>query len=519
MSVSSSTNRVDYIATSGQTEFAFDFKYFDETSIEVYQNEILLTTGYTITPDAEGKENGGTVSLSTGATAGDTITIKRVLPLIQDSVYEENTRFPPQVVEDDFDKGVMIDQQNQEELDRCIKVGPASLVTDVIIAEPTSALVGHALVVTEDTPDNFGFAYTSQDIDSIVNEVDSVIDEAQGYADAAGVSAGQSAASASASSASASASASSASAAATSAQEAEDAASSVNLPTITPADENKTLTVDDGGNWSLGSTLESDIPPAVSGQIVQGNSGATGMESISIAGQAGKVLSVNSGETGHEYVDLPSGGGLPYIVSPAGMINPDGTITSVTDNGTNYTVDFDLTGLNSVYVKMTAGGGSGSTGTGGANGGGAGACIECVVDVSSLGNTTMTIGKGGEAIASTSGDAGNSSSFGAEITCQGGLGGNPATGTPSYTTAPSVSGNVTSIRSVKGARALAKGTATDDIQIGMGNAIFAGDPPRTNFTSADYTTPPGAGGNHHETTNSTLRCPGGDGRIEITPLS
>ena len=250
MAVSSSTSRVDYTAFEGQTEFDFTFKYFDESEVFVYQNGALLTLGYTVTESPEGPDSGGKVMLAVGASDGDMVVVKRILDLSQNSVYEENTRFPPKVVEDDFDRRTMVDQQNQEELNRCIKVGPASMVSDVVIADPTSALVGHGLVVREDVPGEFTFAYTSQSIDEIADAASTVIAAATAQADAAAASASAAAGSASAASgfasaASGSASSASASAldAATSAYEAEAAVASVNLPLITIADADKGLVV------------------------------------------------------------------------------------------------------------------------------------------------------------------------------------------------------------------------------------------------------------------------------------
>lgn len=148
-----SVNRVDFVASDGQTVFGFSFKYFVTPEIRVFINRVELTSGFTVTPAVTGVQDGGTITLTTGASLGDKITIKRTIALAQETEYEEGTRFPPQVVEDDFDRGRMIDQQNQEEIDRCLKLGEASVASNMILQEPSNSLVGHAVVLGGASPD------------------------------------------------------------------------------------------------------------------------------------------------------------------------------------------------------------------------------------------------------------------------------------------------------------------------------------------------------------------------------
>jgi len=75
INLSNNNPRVNYTATSGQTAFTIPFDYFDDGDISVYQNGTLktITTHYTI--------SGSTMTLVTGATAGDKIAITRDVPL------------------------------------------------------------------------------------------------------------------------------------------------------------------------------------------------------------------------------------------------------------------------------------------------------------------------------------------------------------------------------------------------------------------------------------------------------
>lgn len=75
MTVEANTRRTLLTASGGQTAFNFTFEIADEADIVVYQNgtELTLTTHYTV--GGVGGENGGTVTLVTGATADDSIVM------------------------------------------------------------------------------------------------------------------------------------------------------------------------------------------------------------------------------------------------------------------------------------------------------------------------------------------------------------------------------------------------------------------------------------------------------------
>jgi len=79
LDVSDTTPRIAYTATNGQTVFAVPFAFLDETHLEVYVNDVLKTLSTHYTTSGEEDEDGGTVTLVTGATAGDSVVIARVL--------------------------------------------------------------------------------------------------------------------------------------------------------------------------------------------------------------------------------------------------------------------------------------------------------------------------------------------------------------------------------------------------------------------------------------------------------
>jgi hypothetical protein len=81
LDVSATAPRIAYTATSGQTAFAVPFEFLEEEHLAIYQNDTLLTLTTDYTVSGEGDEDGGTITLETGATAGDSIVIALDVPL------------------------------------------------------------------------------------------------------------------------------------------------------------------------------------------------------------------------------------------------------------------------------------------------------------------------------------------------------------------------------------------------------------------------------------------------------
>jgi hypothetical protein len=172
MTVESTINRENYIAQSGDDSYDFPFKYFKSTDILVFVDGVNLTTGYMVTAHANGPSFGGTVSLTTPMVGGEKVVIKRKLPNTQETDYEENEDFPSQVAEDDYDRAAMRDQDQQEILDRCLKVGEASTITDTVVEDPAPASIGKALIIAEgDVPGTYKIVYSADNIADIVNAV------------------------------------------------------------------------------------------------------------------------------------------------------------------------------------------------------------------------------------------------------------------------------------------------------------------------------------------------------------
>lgn len=98
MAFNTSPGRAEYTATAAQTIFTFTFKIFDTSDIKVYLTPsgqtaddtadlLTETTDYTVTINGD---NGGDVTLVSGAALNDSITLVRTLPTTRTTEYQQN---------------------------------------------------------------------------------------------------------------------------------------------------------------------------------------------------------------------------------------------------------------------------------------------------------------------------------------------------------------------------------------------------------------------------------------------
>lgn len=135
MSLSSATNRNDYTGNGSVDTYSYTFKVFSEDHLVVtvrdtsdVETTLTKTTHYTVS--GVGSTNGGSVALVAGAfdwlnvgndlKSGYKLTIRRVVPLTQETDIRNAGTFYPATHEDQFDKQVMISQQQQDDLDRSV---------------------------------------------------------------------------------------------------------------------------------------------------------------------------------------------------------------------------------------------------------------------------------------------------------------------------------------------------------------------------------------------------------------
>ena len=149
MTVSNQTSKNVFVGDGATLVFAYTFRIFADADLEVTiqdtsvtpQTEItlVLNTDYTVS-GADNPSGGNVTLLLTGQLSSapivtDNITIRRNLPFTQPTDYVENDPFPADSHEDALDRGTMIDQQIQEEVDRSLKL--SANITGIDVSLPT----------------------------------------------------------------------------------------------------------------------------------------------------------------------------------------------------------------------------------------------------------------------------------------------------------------------------------------------------------------------------------------------
>lgn len=137
MALTSTTNRNDYVGNGATSVYSYTFRIFVNTDLRVTvrntangtETQLILTTDYTVS--GVGDVGGGSITLvnagqawlSSGNLAtGYELTIRRVRPLTQTTDIRNQGDFFPESHEDEFDRGVMVAQQQQDEIDRAVKL-------------------------------------------------------------------------------------------------------------------------------------------------------------------------------------------------------------------------------------------------------------------------------------------------------------------------------------------------------------------------------------------------------------
>tara|TARA_R110001606_G_scaffold246370_1_gene394451 strand:- start:979 stop:3432 length:2454 start_codon:yes stop_codon:yes gene_type:complete len=119
MTVSATTTRNDYVATNGQTVFAYTFKVLVSTDMVVVKNGVTQS-GYSIS--GLGVATGGNVTLSGGAATGDTVSVYLAMPVTRDTNYQEGGAFLADEVNADFDKIYIGAIQNENAVSRSVRL-------------------------------------------------------------------------------------------------------------------------------------------------------------------------------------------------------------------------------------------------------------------------------------------------------------------------------------------------------------------------------------------------------------
>lgn len=175
MSLSSTNNRVDYIGNGAVDTYAYTFRIFVNTDLEVTvrntsdtESTLVLTTDYTVT--GVGADGGGNVALVNSSQAwldsdGDlktdyVLTIRRVRPITQTTDIRNQGTFFPETHEDAYDHGIMVSQQIQEQFDRTVTLPVTIASSEFDPSLPTNIGTANKVLITN--AGGTGFSLASQ---------------------------------------------------------------------------------------------------------------------------------------------------------------------------------------------------------------------------------------------------------------------------------------------------------------------------------------------------------------------
>lgn len=152
MTVSTEVNKNVYVGDGVTVSFAVSFPILDETHLAVEIKDVngvitekVIIADYTVngTGNDTGRTNysSGNVVFGTAPLSTDTITIKRSIPILQETDYVENDTFPAESHEEALDKLTMIAQQQGEESDRTLKIDSSVTGFNTTIPTPEAGKV------------------------------------------------------------------------------------------------------------------------------------------------------------------------------------------------------------------------------------------------------------------------------------------------------------------------------------------------------------------------------------------
>ena len=112
--------RIRYEGDGTTTEFSFAFTIFDETDVDVYTDDALLTEGYSVSRETQG----GRVIFDKAPATGTIITLYRSLELKRTTNFQEVGPFRTSKVNLEFDYQLACMEQLQDTISRTVTFPP-----------------------------------------------------------------------------------------------------------------------------------------------------------------------------------------------------------------------------------------------------------------------------------------------------------------------------------------------------------------------------------------------------------
>ncbi len=115
------TPRVQYVAAASQTAFDYPFPIFEETDlrVDVDGDSQVLSTDYTVSGVTD--DTGGTVTFTSGLSAGSVVTLWRDTSIQRTTDYQQNGPLRSSAINDDFDRLTVIAQELESRIGRSLQ--------------------------------------------------------------------------------------------------------------------------------------------------------------------------------------------------------------------------------------------------------------------------------------------------------------------------------------------------------------------------------------------------------------
>ena len=128
MTVTSLPVRDEFTGSAGQTVFNYTFLIFASGDLNVFitpagqdaNDATDITTAFTVDPGTIGNPLGGFITLNSGVSAGDLVTIVSNIPENRTIDYQNSGDFRPDTVNGDFDRVVSLTKQTSERASRAL---------------------------------------------------------------------------------------------------------------------------------------------------------------------------------------------------------------------------------------------------------------------------------------------------------------------------------------------------------------------------------------------------------------
>ncbi|MBF0167696.1 MAG: hypothetical protein HQL45_08690 [Alphaproteobacteria bacterium] len=137
------TPRIQYTANGAQTVFPYAFPIFENADMEVWLDDALQNSGFTVA--GAGVSTGGTVTFTAAPANGVLVTLRRNIAIARTSDFQEGGAFRAKVINDELDRLTASLQQVATSLGRSLvlsPVDPADSLELPALTDRASALLG-----------------------------------------------------------------------------------------------------------------------------------------------------------------------------------------------------------------------------------------------------------------------------------------------------------------------------------------------------------------------------------------